>query len=94
LNSIFSVEMRSKRYVKSISISDEAHDRVLFEGILGELKEVSFIEDTILEVVGANGVLRIGIGEGMLRKALAGPSHVSRLSSEVESYTSTTRKGE
>ena len=32
----FSVEMDSKRYVKSISISNEAHERVLFEGDISE----------------------------------------------------------
>jgi hypothetical protein len=39
----FSVEMKSKRHVKSISISDEAHDRVLFEGSLGELLGLSLV---------------------------------------------------
>lgn len=65
----FSVEIKSKKYVKNISISDEAHDRVLFEGNLGELLELSLIED-VLEVIGANGVLRIGLTEDQLRKIL------------------------
>lgn len=65
----FSVEMKSKRYVKNISISDEAHDRVLFEGNLGELLELSVVED-VLEFIGVNGVLRVGLTEDQLRKAL------------------------
>ena len=66
----FSVEMGSKRHVKSISISDEAHDRVLFEGNLGELLELSLVEGNVLEFVGVNGVLRVAVAEGQLRKAL------------------------
>ena len=71
----FSVDIKSKKYVKNISISDEAHDRVLFEGNLGELVELSFAED-VLEFLGANGVLRVGITEDHLRKALKTTSEV------------------
>ena len=66
----FSVEMKSKRHVKSISISDEAHDRVLFEGNLGELTELSLVEGDVLEFTGVNGVLRVTITEEQLRKTL------------------------
>jgi hypothetical protein len=66
----FSVEMNSKKHVKSISISDEAHDRVLFEGNLGELLELSIAEGDVLEFIGVNGVLRVGLTEEQLRKAL------------------------
>jgi len=93
LGSMFSVEMNSKRHVKSISISDESHDRVLFEGNLGELLELSIVEGDILEFVGVNGIFRIGITEEQLQKVLT-KHRKSSLSSEVGSYTSTTRKGE
>jgi len=59
LGRIFSVEMRSKSHVKSISISNEARDRVLFEGDLGDLEELVMVEGGMLEVRGTNGVLRI-----------------------------------
>jgi len=70
LEHTFTVEMRSKRDVKSISISDEAHDRVLFEGSLGELLELSLVEGDVLEFVGVNGVLRVAVTEEQLMKAL------------------------
>ena len=76
LEHTFSVEMRSKRYVKSISISDEAHDRVLFEGNLGELVELSLVEGNVLEFVGVNGLLRVAVTEEQLRKALRAASQV------------------
>ena len=69
----FSIEMRSKLHVKSISISDEIHGRVLFEGYLGELENISMIEGVALEVKGSFGVLRIDLSEEELRKALTQP---------------------
>ena len=60
--------MNSKKHVKHISVSNESHDRVLFEGSLGELEELSMIEGAVLEVRGANGVLRIDLSEEELRK--------------------------
>ena len=52
-----SVEMKSKAYVRSISISNEARDRLLFEGNPGELEEVAFVD--MLEVRGTHGVFRV-----------------------------------
>jgi len=66
----FSIEMKSKKHVKHISLSNESHDRVLFEGFLGKLKEISLVEGAVLEVKGANGVLRIDLSEDELRRGL------------------------
>lgn len=71
LEHTFSVEMKSKKHVKSISISDEAHDRVLFEGNLGQLLELSHVEGDVLEFIGVNGVLRVGLTEEQLQKVLS-----------------------
>jgi len=84
--------MRSKKHVRNISISDQAHDRVLFDGDLGRLLEVSIIECSALEMVGENGVLRIEIDEDVLQRVLESPDHELSLSSEVGSYTSTKKK--
>ena len=90
---MFSVEMKSKQYVKNISISDEAHDRVLFEGDLGDRVRAVLVEDDVLEFLGTNGVLRIGISESELRGILDSPGRGVDLSSEVGSYTSTKHEG-
>ena len=66
----FSIEMNSKRHVKNISISDESHNRVLFEGYLGNLAKLGMIEDAILEITGTNGVFRIDLTERQLQKIL------------------------
>ena len=72
----FSVEMKSKTYVRSISISNESRDRVLFAGDLGEIEEVSFIGGSMLEVRGANGVLRVELGQEETEKLMRQMSEV------------------
>ncbi len=67
----FSIEMKSKKYVKRISLSNESREHVLFEGSLGELVDLSLIEGAVLKVEGASGVLRIDMSENELRKALS-----------------------
>jgi hypothetical protein len=67
----FSIEMKSKKFVKRISLSNESRERVLFEGSLGELVDLSLVEGAVLKVEGASGVLRIDMSENELRKALS-----------------------
>jgi len=66
----FAIEMKPKKHAKHISLSDESHEHVLFEGFLGELEELSMIEGAVLEVRGANGVLRMDLSEDELCKML------------------------
>ncbi len=63
----FSIEMKSKKYVRNISISDEDYNRVLLEGFLGELERLSLIEGRMLEIKGSNGILRVDLSEDELR---------------------------
>jgi hypothetical protein len=57
----FSVELKSKHQIKNLSLTNGSRDRVLVEGTIGELKQATFIEDTLLEVVGEKGTLRINL---------------------------------
>jgi len=72
----FSIELKNKRHVKNISISDEAHDRVLFEGNLGKLLSMSLVEGYILELIGVNGVLRISLTREQLQETIKAASQV------------------
>ena len=63
--------MKSKKYVKSISISNEDRHHVLFEGDLGEIDEIAFIGGRMLEVRGTNGVIRIDLGEEKTQKIMS-----------------------
>ena len=76
LEHAFSIEMKSKRYVKNISISNEAHDRVLFEGNLGKLLGMSLVEGDVLELIGTNGVLRINLTKEQLQETINNASRV------------------
>ena len=67
----FSIEMTSKKYVRQISVSNDSHDRVLFEGYLGELEEIDLIEGAALLVKGVNGVLRMDLSKDELENLLA-----------------------
>jgi hypothetical protein len=86
---VFSIEIDSKMYVKKISLSDDAHDPVVFEGSIGELREVSIIESSALEFVGENGVLRVEVDADTLHGVFENPDHVIRLISETESNATT-----
>jgi hypothetical protein len=66
----FSVEMKSKVYLKNISISNETHDRVLLEGSLGELTKIFLAEGDVLEIIGVNGTLRVDLSEEQLSEVL------------------------
>lgn len=57
----FTAEISSKQFVKNVSISNEAHDRVLFEGVFGELMELYMVDDRVLEIKGTEGTLRIDV---------------------------------
>ena len=66
----FSVELKSKEYMKRVAIPVEAGDNVLIEGFLGELEEIGLVEDVMLEIKGANGILRMDLKEEELNTLL------------------------
>ena len=76
LDHVFSIEMKSKQYVKNISISNETHDRVLFEGNLGKILSISLVEGDVLELIGINGVLRVNLTKEQLLESIKNASQV------------------
>ncbi len=66
---IFSVELRSKRNLKRMTLTNGSSDSVLVEGTIGELVQARFAEGIILEVIGRNGVLRVDLGEDEVRRS-------------------------
>lgn len=65
---VFSVELKSKRNLKNVTLTNGSSDSVLVEGTIGELVQATFAEGIILEVVGKNGILRIDLREDEIRK--------------------------
>jgi hypothetical protein len=65
---VFSVELKSKQNLKSITVTNGTSDGVFLEGNIGELVQARFAEGIILEVVGKNGVLRVDLCEEEILK--------------------------
>jgi hypothetical protein len=66
----FSIELKSKEYLKRVAIPTEAEDNLLIEGFLGELEEIDLVEGVMLEIKGANGILRMDLKEEELNTLL------------------------
>ena len=66
----FSIELKSKKYLKLVAIPNDAGDNVLIEGFLGELEAVDLVEGVMLEIQGTNGTLRMDLKKEELRKLL------------------------
>jgi hypothetical protein len=70
LEHYFSVDLKSKQFLGKIMVSDEARERVLFEGSLGETVELGLLEGDVLEIKGKNGVLRVSVSAVQLEQML------------------------
>jgi hypothetical protein len=66
---VFSVELKSKRNLKNLTLTNGSQDSVLLEGSIGELVAAKFAEDVILEVIGKDGILRIDLRENEIEKS-------------------------
>lgn len=66
----FSIEMKSRQYIKSISISDTSHEKALIEGDLGNQREVNLVNQEMIEITGTNGVIRLALDLLELKKIL------------------------
>jgi len=65
---VFSVELKSKRNLKNIILTNGTSDGVLVEGTLGDLIQATFTEGIILQIIGKNGILRIDLREDEIQK--------------------------
>ena len=65
---VFSVELKSRRNLKNVTLPNGSSDSVLVEGTIGELVQATFAEGIILEVVGKNGILRIDLRRDEIKK--------------------------
>jgi hypothetical protein len=74
----FSLELNSKEHVKRFTILDGAGSRVLVEGFLGVLQQITLVEGLMLEVKGSNGVLRMDMTEDELRRVLSVKTEASK----------------
>jgi len=64
----FSIELKSKEYLKLVAMPNGAKDNVLIEGFLGDLEAVDLVEGAMLEIQGSNGTFKIDLKEEELNK--------------------------
>lgn len=67
---MFSIELKSKDYVKSIALADQVDNNVLIEGFLGALEALCFTDGVLLEIHGSKGTLRMDFSKKELMKLL------------------------
>jgi len=68
---VFTVELNSKSDVKNLILQNGVQ-RIVIEGTIGALKHAGFVEDTVLELVGTRGVLRVDLARNDLAKSSHG----------------------
>jgi len=66
----FSIELKSREYLKLVAMPNDTGDNVLIEGFLGALEAVDLIEGVMLEIQGTNGTLKMDLKEEELRNLL------------------------
>ena len=57
----FSIEMNSRKSVRSMAFHYMENGHILFEGFLGRLRNISLVEGVMLEIEGSNGILKLDI---------------------------------
>ena len=65
-----SIEMISKKHVRSLIIGDETRDRVLIDVDLGKLLQLTSVDGRVLEIKGTYGTLRVDVTEDELKTML------------------------
>ena len=63
----FSLEIKSKKHLRDVSLSNCGREAVLIEGDLGPLKGISFFEEKVLIVKGSHGTLRVELSKSEVR---------------------------
>jgi hypothetical protein len=64
----FSIELKSKVNVKNLTLNNDFQENALIEGTIGKLEHAEFVEDSVFEVLGRKGVLRIDISENEIKR--------------------------
>ena len=68
---MFTIDLKSRDHLKSLAIPQDRTGNVLIIGALGTLKTIGLTEDSLLEVDGENGFLRLDISRQELMQLLS-----------------------
>ena len=72
----FSIQLKSKKFVKNLIITDEG-GKVVIEGYLGRMKSLKIVEDIMLEIEGDYGSIFLDFDEKQIEKILPAKMIVS-----------------
>ena len=89
---VFSVELKSKRDLKNLTLTNGSNEDVLLEGNIGELLRARFAEGIVLEVVGKKGVVRIDLAEEEISKIQNKPAEMIEASYSVAADKQTAKR--
>ena len=64
----FSIELKSKEYLKTVQLSNGSSKSVVVEGTIGEFQHATFDDCIVLEVVGTKGTLKIDLSPEQIKK--------------------------
>ena len=70
LSHTFSIEMKSRIHVSNLILSDKTQNLAVFEGDLGKMESLSFVDEHVLEFIGSYGTLRLNLSKHMLQDSL------------------------
>jgi hypothetical protein len=74
----FSIEMKTEGAVRKMSLIDM---KLFFEGFLGALRNINVVEGVMLEIEGANGILKLDINQKELEDCIL-PRSTARIRGE------------
>ena len=74
---VFSVELKSKTHLKNVTLTNGTNENVLVEGTIGTLRQATFEERVILEVIGSKGILRLDLSPDEIKKTTENSTKVN-----------------
>lgn len=78
----FSIEMRSKDALTTIFLMEKENSSFFLEGFLGKLKNISLVEDVMLEIEGKHGIIKLDLTSQEIKNCFC--ANKKKIGSETE----------
>jgi hypothetical protein len=79
---LFSIELKSRNFIKNLALQTSEAGKVLIEGFLGKLENLSLTEGLMLEINGTNGILKMDLTETELQRLLSKSEYIRKTHGE------------